>query len=210
MRREGVRAFFRAFWFNSLTSIPAQIAYLSSYNIVKERLENHNLGAIAPFVAGGVAEAVGVSCFVPIDVVMNRTITQGLFATGADGALVRSQQHPMSYLGCNGAARRACILAPAPLAALPVPCAALANASGRRGVQTGFPFASIGRIAVALRAALARCTRHDTPPRACGAPFPRTAPLTPPATSRSPQTWRERSCGRRVCGGCGGARARTC
>ncbi|EKX44055.1 mitochondrial carrier protein [Guillardia theta CCMP2712] len=80
--REGMYGFFRGFGFNTFAGIPAQLAYLVTYNWCKEKVEG--LGGekwkespIAPLCAGALAEGL-TSCFwVPLDVIVQKIQIQG-------------------------------------------------------------------------------------------------------------------------------------
>ncbi|KAJ1472852.1 mitochondrial carrier domain-containing protein, partial [Baffinella frigidus] len=85
-KTEGYRGFFRGFWFNTSAGIPAQLAYLVTYNWCKERVEN--LGgpewkdsAVAPLCAGALAETITSVFWVPLDVVTQKLQIQEVGGT---------------------------------------------------------------------------------------------------------------------------------
>ncbi|XP_056268278.1 solute carrier family 25 member 44-like [Pseudoliparis swirei] len=91
VRAEGVRGLYRGFMVNTLTLISGQ-AYITTYELVRKytsRYSDNN--TVKSLVAGGAASLVAQSVTVPVDVVSQQQMMQGL--KGAEH-LTRFQLHP--------------------------------------------------------------------------------------------------------------------
>ena len=85
-KQEGWLGFFRGFAFNTYGGIPGQLAYLVTYNCVKEKVENFTgESPFAPLVAGAMAEGLTAGFWVPLDVIVQRIQIQGGLPPGWRG-----------------------------------------------------------------------------------------------------------------------------
>ena len=75
-RQEGVRGLYKGFLVNSLAVISGQV-YIMSYELIRERLKDL-APALKGFVAGGVASLLGQSITVPVDVLSQYKMVQGI------------------------------------------------------------------------------------------------------------------------------------
>ena len=75
-RQEGARGLYKGFAVNSLGIISGQV-YIMSYELIRGRL-NELAPALKGFVAGGVASVLGQSITVPVDVLSQYKMVQGI------------------------------------------------------------------------------------------------------------------------------------
>eukprot|EP00002_Diphylleia_rotans_P006472 TRINITY_DN15837_c0_g1_i1.p1 TRINITY_DN15837_c0_g1~~TRINITY_DN15837_c0_g1_i1.p1 ORF type:complete len:341 (-),score=67.69 TRINITY_DN15837_c0_g1_i1:54-1076(-) len=113
--KEGIKAFYRGFWWQGLGGFPSLAIYYLSYNVMKDKLTTHlqlesdKAKSVAYMASGIMADVFAILSWVPVDVVMQRlqiqTPERQIYKDGFDAIrqIVRTEGIRGLYRGTGAA-----------------------------------------------------------------------------------------------------------